>query len=156
MATVLEARAALERYTATLRRPDLPPLEISGVYVLFPGTSTVSSEPEVGRWPDDPWPFAARCGVYLFFDASHELVYVGKASWGPIGARLENYFKRAPDGSCHVVHDRPGGWRTRPEYLMVVAVPEALPFEAAALEGFLIRELRPRDNTIGVPETRPT
>jgi excinuclease UvrABC nuclease subunit len=80
-----------------------------------------------------------------------EVLYVGKASQGPIGGRLAHYFKYNPDRkTCRVVHAGPGGWSSPPIYVVGVAVPDELAFEAAALEEYLIRELQPSDNTLGV------
>ena len=40
-------------------------------------------------------------------------------------------------------------WSSRPRYVINVAVPADMAFEAAALETFLIYELQPSDNTHG-------
>jgi excinuclease UvrABC nuclease subunit len=82
--------------------------------------------------------------------------YVGKASMGNcIGSRLSSYFgyESETDRRCKIYHRE--GWTEKPRYVMCVAVPEDSPFEAPALEEFLIRELAPPDNKRGVPPAVP-
>ena len=151
MSKLNDARVAIERYIAQYRRPDLPPLDSSGLYVLFPDAHVPPGEAVEGRWPEDKWPHADRRGIYMILNRELEVLYVGKASQGPIGGRLAHYFKYNPDRkTCRVVHAGPGGWSSPPIYVVVVAVPDELAFEAAALEEYLIRELQPSDNTLGV------
>ena len=134
-----KARHAVERYHQTYRHPTLPPLQISGLYALFPDQTPTTVFQY--SWPTDPWPNASRPGVYLIFDALLDLRYVGKARC--LGKRLHNYFAegRAPDRACRVVHST---WRADPKFVATIAVHKA--FEAPALEEFLIDELRPAEN----------
>jgi hypothetical protein len=41
------------------------------------------------------------------------------------------------------------GWSQPPRFFYAVAVPEQMPFEAPALEEFLIGRLQPPDNSVG-------
>lgn len=78
-------------------------------------------------------------------DDDEAVIYVGKASadsW--IGARLAKYFQYDANGRCRFIHAE---WC--PRYVVTVAVPDDSPFEAPALEEFLIKELQPRWNTLG-------
>jgi hypothetical protein len=149
MSTLQEFQSVLQQFQASFRKTDAPALEVSGIYVLYPGPGVVPPQPVTGNWPDQ-WPHHDRCGVYVLIDANCEIVYVGKASPGTIGTRLCTYFHTEKDGSCRIVHDQPGGWRKRPAYLMVIAVPKVTPLEAMALEKYLIRNLSSLDNTVGV------
>jgi len=134
-----KAREAIERYHQTYRHPALAPLQMSGLYALFPDqTPTTAAD---YSWPNDPWPNASQSGVYLIFDEFLDLRYIGKTRC--LGKRLHNYFGegRAPDRACRVVHST---WRVDPKFVATVAVHK--PFEAPALEEFLIEELRPAEN----------
>ena len=135
------AMCAVMEYVRDFRRPDLTALDLGELYDLFSGA-------EPGR-PGRPntYPHAERAGVYFVLDDRLNLLYVGKASMGScIGKRLGSYFTYAPDGGCQVLHD---GWSSRPRYVATIAVPENAPFEAPALEEFLISRLNPPDNKTG-------
>jgi hypothetical protein len=140
-----DVKHAIEEYKEKYRRPGLPDLEFSGLYALFPDEATT---PDVSsRW-NETWSLCERCGVYFIFGRSETLLYIGKASMNnSIGSRLSTYFQ------CD---DSTGGCRLRysvvnekPMYVAALAVPENMPFEAAGLEEFLIRRLRPCDNVRG-------
>jgi hypothetical protein len=133
---------AVTAFHAEWRHPRLPSLEYSQVYSLFPQESL--DMPTNANWPDN-WPLANRPGVYLIFAATMHLLYVGKS--GALGSRLSNYFRwSAGRGSaCRIVHT---GWKTRPMFVATIAVTE--PFEAAALEGFLIARTHPTENLLGI------
>lgn len=139
-----EVQVLLEKYMNTIRHPDLERLVVSELYDLQAdgGDETSSS-----RWPGS-YPSTGKAGVYLILDEQQHLLYVGKASWNScLGARLNTYFKYAPDSSCRIVHN----WSSQPRYVCVIAVEREFAFEAAALEEYLICRLPecPPDNTIG-------
>jgi hypothetical protein len=140
-------KRALDDYQRTYRHPNLPRLECSDLYALFTEETVPIAKM---RW-DDKWPNSERAGVYLIFSKTGKLLYVGKA-W-VIGRRLANYFQydlsQGQTKKCRVVHD----WKEPPMYVATVAVPEISIFEAAALEEFLIRNLEPCENKMGLLET---
>lgn len=147
MATRDDASRAIAEYEQRFRRNDLESLEKSGLYDLFPSNGAVEV-PVAATWPDDPWPFASRAGVYLIFDEKLDLLYVGKASLSSsLGERLCNYFRIDRDRGCCIRHD---GWKKTPRYVATIAVPEDMRFEAPALEEFLITRLQPIANSIGL------
>ncbi len=136
---------ALREYENKYRHPSLGAFELSALYVLFPEESAPLARM---RW-DEIWPNCGRAGVYLIFSKTGTLLYVGKA-W-VIGRRLSWYFQYGENKGCKVIHD---GWTETPMYVATVAVPDASTFEAAALEEFLIRELKPSDNKRRLRETQ--
>lgn len=144
-----EVLEAIERYKREYRRPDLPPLKVSGLYALFPEKSSGLSFER--RWPD-AWPYCEDAGVYFIFGREMNLLYVGKASCKrSISMRLSYYFVYdKTTKACHVVDE---GWAECPMYVAAYAVPKGMSFEAPALEEFLIGELHPYLNTIGVERT---
>jgi len=62
--------------------------------------------------------------------------------------RLGSYFKNnAADKSCRIVERSDWrAWSDPPKYVVSIAVPDQLPFEAPALEEYLIAALKPPDN----------
>jgi len=99
------------------------------------------------KWPEE-WPNAGRSGVYLIFGEDRDLLYVGKASMSnSLGARLSSYFGYDENKvHCKVCHK---SWHKKPCYIVSVAVPENMLFEAPALEEFLISKLPIPENTRG-------
>ncbi|MBZ0156246.1 MAG: hypothetical protein K8I29_08575 [Alphaproteobacteria bacterium] len=144
MVTGKDMHAALQEYESKYRPPSLAKLETSRRYYLFP--NDVSETPAFG-WPE-PWDHADRQGVYLIFEQDGELLYMGKASMSHcIGSRLGAYFGYNSDRSCKIYdHSK---WPRQPHYVITIAVPANQAFEAAGLEEFLIRELRPSGNQKG-------
>jgi hypothetical protein len=144
---VLEAiKCAVDEYRIKFRHPQLPDLELSALYALFPDEKEFSHEAEL-HWPES-YPNAARQGVYLIFGGSGRLLYIGKASMNSsMGGRLAHWFHYDTSWrGCRVVHP---GWSERPAYLATIAVPRDMGFEAPALEEYLIKRLNPLDNAIG-------
>jgi hypothetical protein len=129
------------------RRVDVPLLEVSPIYGLYPETLDTAITAEL-VWPQ-PYPHADRNGVYLIFGEGGHLLYVGKASMRhSLGHRLGHYFcYDKPARACRIIHD---GWSRPPRYIVTIAVPKEMGFEAAALEEFLIDRLNPSDNRKGV------
>ena len=122
---------AVKAYQSKYRNPSLPEFEISDSYDLKKD------------WPDI-WPHAERAGCYVILGASEEILYVGKASLGSaIGKRLSDHFVYGPNKECLPKYE----WKTQPCCVAAIAVHDAI--EAPSLEEYLIRELRPAENTIG-------
>jgi hypothetical protein len=131
----------ISEYARRFRRDDVGSLEIGPALDLFP------EEPgprgfQAGTVWQRPWPHALRSGVYLIYDQDFKLIYIGKA-WN-FGPRLAQHFGSNPD-SCRLL----GKWPVRPRYVINVAVPDDMAFEAAALEAYLIHVLKPSDNYCG-------
>jgi len=152
MITLLDVLDKVQEYKAKYRREGLPCLERSKIYVLFPD-SKKDNDIEL-KWPDT-WPNSERHGIYLIMGEHFRILYIGKASMEKLGCRLGSYFKYGEDNkSCKVV----GEWSQQPKYVLTIAVPNDIenkydmPFEAAALEEFLLKEFKGKlpDNTIGM------
>jgi hypothetical protein len=128
-----QALDALEKYHSTYRHSSLEALRPSNSYVLFPDGAE-----KVDCWPG-PWPGGAAPGVYLIYDRSEILLYVGKAD--KLATRLSQHFRYATDGSrrCSFGSEN---WRgTKPAFVFTISVQGKS--EAPALEGFLIETLVP-------------
>ena len=135
---------AIDAYHDNYRHPRLPRPAISEPYALFP--EDPASAHAQHKWPDT-WPHNERPGVYLIFGSDMQLLYVGKAT--QIGSRLGAYFQYEKDTrGCRIAHTT---WRTRPMFVVTVALEK--PFEASALEAYLIGELQPTENIVGVGKT---
>ena len=129
-------------------RLDKLKLDISDWYSLFPATRDKDLEKKQKQWPGT-YPQAERQGVYLIFNENKDLLYIGKASMNNnIGSRLGSYFSYKSDKvTCKVNHS----WSSSPNYVVTIAVPDGMSFEAPALEEYLITEFSNSlpDNTIG-------
>ncbi len=135
---------AVAEYTLRYRREDLPSLEFGGPLDLFPTEPLPHGITTPFTW-EHPWPSGWRAGVYLIYNINLELLYVGKASMNRnLGQRLYEYFG---GGSVCLPRDP---WPEPPRFVITIAVPEAMPFEAPALEEYLIGTLRPTYNTHGM------
>ncbi len=140
-----EVKRCFDEYHLKYRRPGLPPLELSGMYVLFPEEGLADFVES--RW-NDPYPNAGRSGVYLIFGKTGMLLYVGKASMGAtLGGRLGTHF--AGKKECRLLST---DWTERPTFVATIAVPQGMSFEAPALEEYLIKRLHPCDNRIGASD----
>ena len=144
-----DLKRELTKYHRKYRHPDLADLTPSDLYALFPE----DAEPlATMRW-DQQWPNSDHGGVYLIFNKTGKLLYVGKA-W-IIGHRLSSYFRypqpRGEGNRCEIVHRWTDNPTDRPMYIATVAVPDESKFEAAALEEYLIRELKPLVNERRLP-----
>lgn len=129
--------ASLAHYHAEWRHQQLEPLQISGLYDLFPREST-TVQPAF-RWnPGEKWPHADRPGVYFVFGAGSELLYIGQSRL--LGKRLSEWFGGGIECSIR------GTWRSR-QPRFVATTPVGQHFEAVALEAYLIETLDPPDNT---------
>jgi hypothetical protein len=61
-----------------------------------------------------------------------------------LGYRLWEHFGGGPD--CVLKQN----WSQSPRFAINIAVPADMPFEAPALEEYLIRKLKPSGNTCGI------
>ena len=144
MADLQAVQLALDAYHNTYRHPELSRLQLSKPYALFPDAP--SRFELSGQWPDDYWPNVNSPGVYLIFDATLDLLYIGKTSLD-FGSRLAEYFQYEKSSRrCKIVE--PEQWKAGPP-AYVSTVPVQAPFEAASLEEYLIQELCPSDNSVG-------
>ena len=142
MADLEMLRNEIKNFSNEFRKQDLPPIEESGVYFL----NKQGNESVLG-WPDS-YPLGNRRGVYGIFN-EETLIYVGKASQQDLCYRLSDYFRYGSNRECET---KPGHtWSSEPTSLVVFAVPEEMPFEASALEEYLISKLSNelKDNKIG-------
>jgi excinuclease UvrABC nuclease subunit len=148
MKTYEDVKKKIKTYVKNFRRNDVGNLEVSDLYDLFPDRKAKTPEKVTAKWPDD-YPYQSHRGVYIIFDDSLHLLYIGKASMGNcLGNRLANYFGYADDRqACRIWHD---DWTKEPRYIMTVAVPIDMPFEAPALEEYLVTSLQPCNNTQGI------
>ncbi len=93
------------------------------------------------------YPNADSAGCYAIYTASDELLYIGKASNKHVmGFRLGAIWHLNADKAAYIPRGDWGG--KKPQVVRTIPVNE--PHEAPSLEEFLIRELRPPCNTIGV------
>ena len=125
------------RYDRIYRHPALRRLKVSGLYALLP--EQPSQFAVQYSWPEG-WPNDLQPGVYLIFDGSMKLLYVGRAH--VIGARLFDYFGYTPDKRGCRIKDTSG--KSEARYLATVPVERT--FEAGALEEYLIGRLNPEKN----------
>ncbi len=78
------------------------------------------------------------------YDDALELFYIGKTSMSRcLGQRLYEYF-----GGGEICIPK-AEWLDSARFLIVIAMPANSPFEAPALEEFLIRTLHPTANGTG-------
>lgn len=147
MSTLQDLVEAVNRYMERYRHPAMPKYTVGKLYDLCPN-EVGSNKTCESSWPDT-WPNCHDAGIYAILDIELNVLYIGKSSMqGSVGARLSSYFVYGDDRSCNFKHEP--YWTSRPRFVWTVAVPESTRFEAPALEEYLIRELRPRDNTRGV------
>jgi len=143
--TFIDLQNVLKVYCAQLRRNDWPELKPSEFYDLFPSIDPSISD---SAWPDT-YPHVEKPGVYIIFDSEQCVLYIGKASWSSsFGARLSTYFGFGKSNEC--VLRKPHSWKGNHRFLVVIPMSEKLKFEAPALEEYLITELQPKDNSIGI------
>jgi hypothetical protein len=130
---------AVTQYHATYRHPRLAPLEVSGIYALFPDDPNAATAQY--RWTTDQWPGHDHPGVYFIFGEGLQLLYIGRAAL--LGRRLHEYFKyvSGAGSGCRVVHTT---WKSQPRFVSTIALENA--FEAGAVEEYLIGILKPEEN----------
>ncbi len=151
MATIKEARTALEGFKSCLRlevMPSLEKLEISEPRMLddiwakqdyFPGS-------ENGDW---------NPGVYFMLNAAGEIIYVGKASNNnAIGVRLSGYFKTDLTDKLTWRLSAHGKHKFKdcnpPAAISAIVISDyEFAWIAPAMEEYLINKLDPVANTVG-------
>ena len=90
------------------------------------------------------WQNADRAGLYFFFNKDQVLQYIGKASFGSnIGVRIGARFSCK---DCRCIDQRFSSVTS----LATIVLPNDRIFEASSIEEFLIKELQPPLNIIGV------
>jgi hypothetical protein len=134
---------AVAEYVSRYRRTDLPPLEVGAALDLYPARVAPATFIPQLTW-EHPWPFNNRAGVYMIYDETLQLMYIGKVSMSRFfGHRLYEYFGNGD--TCTPKME----WLHPARFVINIAVPEEMPFEAPALEEFLIRKLQPPCNGTG-------
>jgi hypothetical protein len=146
MAHLSDLRKELARYCQCYRHSKLPPLELSGVYSLFPEKYKKLPKEVTARWPDDDWPNGDKAGVYIFLDSKLNVLYIGKASL--LKDRLAAYFRYDDLNRCRIPDEH--GWEVKPEFVATIGIPVKTAFESSAIEEYLITRLQPSQNTIGM------
>lgn len=132
---------AIAMYASRYRRSDVGALEVRGPLDLFPSEPSPAYVSSALSW-EHPWPLGERAGVYLIYSDLLDLLYIGKAQ--PLGARLSQHF-----GAGRACVPRENFWTKRPRFVINIAVPLDMPFEAPALEAYLIDALGPPYNVYG-------
>ena len=148
MAHYTDLKKELARYSRTYRNPRLPPLELSGLYALFPENHKTLPKGVTGHWPDDDWPNGDEAGVYIFLGSKFNLLYIGKTSLLKLKDRLSAYFRYGDLNRCRIPDEH--GWTEKPEFVVTIGILAKTAFESAALEEYLISRLQPSQNTIGI------
>ena len=111
-------------------------LQPSDIYALYPQNN------EYG-WPAE-YPNSTSAGIYAMLDNNKNVIYIGKSS--NIGYRMSNYFAYDDDKKCRLKDYRVEGVA----YLITFATMDNEKYACSSLEEFLISELSPQCNTIGV------
>lgn len=137
-----KVKAVLKNYDQLYRNPNLPRLELSGLYSLHPERQGSIDTPY--QWPG-PYPNADYAGVYVIFSSDMKLIYVGVAS--NINSGVSRYFRYSADGNrCCELRDN---WDIEPIYIATIGIADKTFFEAYALEQYLIFEFKPPVNKQG-------
>ena len=133
----------LSEYISRYRRADLPPVAIGDPLDLYPDRPAPNGFDRKLTWAS-PWPFADHPGVYLLYSEGFEILYIGKASMSRnLGKRLWERFGAGK--TCRPKEE----WLKPIRFVINIAVPKELAFEAPAIEEFLILKLRPKFNGTG-------
>lgn len=90
------------------------------------------------------WQNADKAGIYFLFDQNENLQYIGKASFGSnIGVRIGTRFSskdcRCFDSKFEIITQ-----------VATIALPDDRVFEVPSIEEYLIGNLRPPLNVLGV------
>ena len=139
MSNIDKVKNVVRAYHDEFRNPSLARPITSDTYYLDNCLRDSVSKDSV--WPA-PWPQASEPGIYVFFDADENLLYIGKSD--NLGARLSSYFRYAEDKNSEPKDDWGG---PNPYSLITVSVSKT--FEASSLEEFLIDKLSPPINKKG-------
>ena len=92
------------------------------------------------RWDEGGWEFDDSPGVYLFYGANGDIIYIGTVKH--LGGRTGNHFRRTYQVNPVVETRDP--WQTRPVSLQMIRTEEQ--GAAAYLEKYLIEKLGPQLN----------
>ena len=112
---------------------DMQPSEI---YALYP------QDNEYG-WPAE-YPNSRHAGIYAMLDKNKNVIYIGKSN--NIGYRMSSYFAYDENKGCKLKDSRVEGVA----YIITFATKDNEKYACSSLEEFLISELSPQCNTIGV------
>ena len=143
---LVRVQERIRYYCTKYRNESLPPLQMSGLYELFPGQEQTAPAETIGAWPES-YPFADRKGVYVILDVNLNALYIGKTSMNNwLGNRLSYYFgyDTATNG-CRIWHS---DWSSQPRYVFTVGLPQNPGFEAPAIEEYLLGTVETIDNTL--------
>jgi hypothetical protein len=142
----LEGADALTEYVSKYRRSGLPDLQVSPPFDLYPSQPVPSGIHPKGEYKDS-WPNNEKAGVYMLYTNALKLLYIGKTSMNQgIGHRLSTYFGNGTDtGGAAPTRD----WLKPARFVVTIAVPDDMRFEAPMLEEFLIWKLSPPANEYG-------
>lgn len=106
------------------------------------GHISITEPLDISVKPKVSWPSNESAGVYVFLDADHRVLYIGKASFGNcIGGRLNQRFDK--------------NWNSKSrdslgcKYITTIPVPEGHRFEAPSIEEYLLSKLTTQLNTVG-------
>jgi len=156
MSTLMEVLDAMSRYASEHHLWMRP----SGVYDFFPSGPQALQSGITQQFPN-PWPNGKDHGVYLFFSADTDplFLYVGKSSGRTscLKIRLNGYIDlnaKKSRGECvfrKEWHGRQSPWGTPPRYLITVALRTNSTGEcpqAIMLEDWLKKNLCPSENVI--------
>lgn len=111
-------------------------LQASEIYALYPQNN------EYG-WPS-VYPNSSSAGIYAMLDKNKNVIYIGKSN--NIGYRMSNYFAYDENKKCRLKDTKVEGV----VYLMTFATMDNEKYACSSLEEFLISELSPQCNKIGV------
>lgn len=118
-------------------------LAMSDWYSLFPKDQNCLDTKY--QWPAK-FPNAGKAGVYLIFDSVMSLLYVGMTT-RDLNRRLGDYFGyvNGQGSDCLVKTNMLPPWKARPCYIRTI--PLICSEEARILEAYLIKTLRPPENS---------
>jgi hypothetical protein len=111
-------------------------LQESNIYALYPSAN------EYG-WPTE-YPNSNSAGIYAMLDCDKNIIYIGKSN--NLGYRLSSYFAYDENRGCRLKDSRVEGVK----YLITFATKDSEKYACSSLEEYLISELTPKCNTIGV------
>jgi hypothetical protein len=142
-------KETIENFENNYRGSGLEKFSISGTYNLYPEKDNLQVA-ALHNWPQE-WPNHKSPGVYAFFCEKGNLIYIGKASMNnKIGKRLNAWFISKNSIDCAFRSSvSESKQNINPRFVVTVAVPTSSSWEAAALEEFIIKELRPKFNVVG-------
>lgn len=155
MKTIDDVRQAVAQFKKLIAPEYHDQIEISDPFFLLDCGTRKADWPGYYR---DVWKRDPLHGVYMIFDASDKLLYVGKAVL--IGKRLNDYFRNAEDKTkCKVVDKWLADSGATSVRVVILSHDEPqLHFLSPALEWSLIAQLNPPCNTqfrVAPPEIGP-